>query len=49
MGSYKDELSGIIFTCLTILCYAAGDVCVQGLDKVIPVFQLNFARLLGEL
>ena len=48
MGESMSQLPGVSFTCLTILCYAAGDVCVQGLDKLIPVFQLNIARLTGQ-
>ena len=47
-GGYTSELAGIVVTCLAILCYSTGDVCVQGLDKRIPVLQLNAIRLTGK-
>ena len=44
----SSELPGIILTCVHMLCYTTGDVCVQGLDKRIPVLQLNLIRLSGK-
>ena len=44
----KDQILGCTlgFTGVTLL--ALGGVSIQALDKCIPVFQLNVARLVGK-
>ncbi len=44
----KREIFGAVFSLFVMCLYTAGAIAVQALDKAIPVFQLNVARLAGN-
>ncbi len=46
-GLYK-SIVGVALGVLGILCFAVGGVTVQALDRLIPVFELNFIRIAGK-
>ncbi len=54
MSALKGEIScrwQVLGLTLGLLCnslYAVGSIAVQALDKLIPTFQLNVFRLIGE-
>ena len=44
----KQEIIGAVFSLFIMCLYTVGAIAVQALDKAIPVFQLNVARLAGK-
>ncbi len=52
-GSWEEKSCSrqVLGLALGLLCqfiYAVGSIAVQALDKLVPTFQLNVLRLMGE-
>ncbi len=45
----KNETFGALLSLFIMSLYTIGAIAVQALDKSIPVFQLNMARLTGNV
>ncbi len=46
--SCSRQVLGLALGLLCHLIYAVGSIAVQALDKLVPTFQLNVLRLIGE-
>ncbi len=45
---WRSVIGGVL-AAVTLLCFVAGAITVQALDKLLPVFELNFIRITSKV